>query len=180
MKPRHITTALLAIFAATSATAADYLTDEEAQAAYATSDLEQAVEDARETSDRSEYVGYEWYNRTTSKSFPLARMLNTEMDGTVIEGAMGPTAAGEAAAEEATRPIRENALGRDSENDEVIDVAADDTFFSTPDPIVRPIDFFLEEYSAQTSTGEMVVRNTRALGSVTSTQTPTTVNPGGR
>lgn len=180
MKSRHLTTALLAFVSAASVSAADYLTDEEAQAAYATSDLEKAVEDARETSDRSEYVGYEWYNRTTSKSFPLARMLNTEMDGTVIEGAMGPTAAGEAAAEEATRPVRENALGRDSENDEVIDVADDDTFFSSPDPIVRQIDFTLDEYSAQTSAGGIVVRNTRAVGSVSSTQTPTTVNPGGR
>ncbi|HBS43024.1 MAG TPA: hypothetical protein DEA26_10105 [Oceanospirillales bacterium] len=177
MNHRQLASALLTALISTSASAAEYLTDEEAQAAYATTDLEQAVEDARETSDRSEYVGYEWYNRTTSKSFPLARMLNTEMDGTVVEGAMGPTAAGEAAAEEASRPVRDNALGRDKENDDLIDVAEGDTFFTTPQPVVNNIDFYVGEYRSSTNTGEMLVRETRAIGSVTSVQTP---GPGAR
>lgn len=178
MTPRHLTAALLTAIVSASASAAEYLTDEEAQAAYATTDLEQAVEDARDTADRSEYVGYEWYSRTTSKSFPMARMLNTEMDSAVVEGAMGPTAAGEAAAEEATRPVRENALGRDTENEELIDVADGDTFFTDPQPVVNQIDFFVGEFSAQTNTGEVLVRNSRAVGTVTSVQTPTI--PGSR
>ena len=105
-------------------------------------------------------------------------MLNTEMDSAVVEGAMGPTAAGEAAAEEATRPVRENALGRDTENEELIDVADGDTFFTDPQPVVNQIDFFVGEFSAQTNTGEVLVRNSRAVGTVTSVQTPTI--PGSR
>ncbi len=84
---------------------------------YYSTDLEDAVADAKRNPVNSEYVGRSWYNRTTSKSFPLPKLLNTEMDAEVIEGAMGPTAAGEAAALEAQQPVRDVAQGRKSKQE---------------------------------------------------------------
>ena len=84
---------------------------------YYSTDLEDAVADAKRNPVNSEYVGRSWYNRTTSKSFPLPKLLNTEMDAEVVEGAMGPTAAGEAAALEAQQPVRDIAQGRKSKQE---------------------------------------------------------------
>lgn len=85
--------------------------------AYYAQDIDAAVANAKRNPVDSEYVGASWYNRSTSRSFPLPKMLNTEMDGEVIEGAMGPTAAGEAAAAQAAQPVRDAALGRQSKRD---------------------------------------------------------------
>ncbi|UXD88559.1 hypothetical protein [Thalassolituus hydrocarboniclasticus] len=84
---------------------------------YYSSDLEDAVAEAKRNPVNSEYVGRSWYNRSTSKSFPLPKLLNTEMDAEVVEGAMGPTAAGEAAALEAQQPVRDIAQGRKSKQE---------------------------------------------------------------
>lgn len=88
-----------------------------ANESYYSSDLEDAVADAKRNPVNSQYVGRSWYNRTTSNSFPLPKLLNTEMDAEVVEGAMGPTAAGEAAAIEAQQPVRDIAHGRKSKQE---------------------------------------------------------------
>ena len=80
--------------------------------AYFSQDLDDAIAAAKRSPADQKYVGATWYNRSTSRSFALPKMLNTEMDTQVIEGAMGPTAAGEAAAAEAQRPVLDAALGR--------------------------------------------------------------------
>ncbi|MDK2777057.1 MAG: hypothetical protein KYX62_05295 [Pseudomonadota bacterium] len=80
--------------------------------AYYSQNIDDAVSAARSNPVDTEYVGASWYNRSTSRSFALPRMLNSEMDNEVIEGAMGPTAAGEAAAVEAQQPLRDASLGR--------------------------------------------------------------------
>ena len=72
-----------------TANAADSLNEEAAKTAYSSPEVQVAVEAARSFPTQAEYVGYEWYNRTTSKSFPLPKLLNTEMNNLVIEGAMG-------------------------------------------------------------------------------------------
>ncbi|WP_320820142.1 hypothetical protein [Thalassolituus sp.] len=89
--------------------------------AYYSPQLDEAVDAAKHTPDKTEYVGHAWYNRTTSKSFPLPKLLNTEMENLVIEGAMGPTAAGEAASVESQKPVRDTALGRNIAEDDVTD-----------------------------------------------------------
>ncbi|MAS24570.1 MAG: hypothetical protein CMI08_09810 [Oceanospirillaceae bacterium] len=80
--------------------------------AYFSPDLDDAIDAAKRNPADQTYVGSSWYNRTTSRSFDLPKMLNTEMDNQVIEGAMGPTAAGNRAATDALQPVRDAALGR--------------------------------------------------------------------
>ncbi len=83
-----------------------------ANEAYYSQDLDDAIASAKRNPVNTDYVGASWYNRSTSRSFPLPKMLNTEMDSEVVEGAMWPTAAGREAAFDATQPIRDAALGR--------------------------------------------------------------------
>lgn len=105
----YITTLILAGIPAISAQAAP-----PANEAYYSQNIDDAVAAAKRNPVNTDYVGASWYNRTTSRSFPLPKMLNTEMDGEVVEGAMGPTAAGEAAAFDAAKPVRDAALGLQS------------------------------------------------------------------
>lgn len=80
--------------------------------AYFYNDIDAAVEHAQRTPAQAHYVGHRWYNRTTSRSIELPPMLNRELDEKIIEGALGPTAAGEAAAAQAQQPVRNAAMGR--------------------------------------------------------------------
>ncbi|QQD20727.1 hypothetical protein GJQ55_02575 [Venatoribacter cucullus] len=92
---------------------------------YFSPDLDDAVSAARSNPVNTNFVGARWYNRTTSRSFSLPKMLNTEMDEEVIEGAMGPTAAGEAAAVAAQQPAVDSALGRQSKNAALADTSSE-------------------------------------------------------
>lgn len=78
---------------------------------YFSTDLDDAVQAAKNNPNSVNHVGARWYGRSTSRSFNFPPLLNTEMDEEVIEGAMGPTAAGEAAAAEAQAPAKDAALG---------------------------------------------------------------------
>lgn len=80
--------------------------------AYFYNDIDAAVEHAQRNPVQTQYVGSLWYNRSTSRSITLPPLLNRELDEKIIEGALGPTAAGEAAAAEAQQPVRNAALGR--------------------------------------------------------------------
>lgn len=80
--------------------------------AYFYNDIDAAVEHAQRNPTQTHYVGSRWYNRSTSRSITLPPLLNRELDEKIIEGALGPTAAGEAAAAEAQQPVRNAALGR--------------------------------------------------------------------
>lgn len=79
---------------------------------YFTNDIDDAVEAVKRNPKNTNHIGSRWYGRSTSRSISLPPLLNTEMDQEVIEGAMGPTAAGEAAAAEAQQPSKDAALGR--------------------------------------------------------------------
>lgn len=152
-----------------TANAADSLNEEAAKAAYNSPEVEVAVEAARQHPVQADYVGYEWYNRTTSKSFPLPKLLNTEMNNLVIEGAMGPTAAGNAAVAEAGRPVRRVALGQSSEEDDLVEVD-ENLVPATPDVDKQPREYFMGEARSQNQTGEIITRNVRTTGGLSATQ----------
>ena len=168
MKSSMYTLPLLSLLAAMPVMAADSPEQESAKQAYTSPEIEVAVEAARRFPVQTEYVGYEWYNRTTSKSFPLPKMLNTEMNELIVEGAMGPTAAGVAAAEDATRPVRRVALGQSNEDEEVIET--DGNLQPSPRADVKlPREVLINESRAVNRTGEMITRQTRSVGTVTAT-----------
>lgn len=151
-----------------TANAADSLNEEAAKAAYNSPEVEVAVEAARQHPVQADYVGYEWYNRTTSKSFPLPKLLNTEMNNLVIEGAMGPTAAGNAAIAEAGRPVRRVALGQSSEEDDLVEVD-ENLVPETPEQVKKPRETYLPVVRGENSTGQLVTREIRSAGNVTAT-----------
>lgn len=92
---------------------------------YFTNDIDDAVEAVKRNPKNTNHIGSRWYGRSTSRSISLPPLLNTEMDQEVIEGAMGPTAAGEAAAAEAQQPSRDAALGRKNNLSSIEDVKSD-------------------------------------------------------
>ena len=77
---------------------------------YLSEKIDVAVEAASESGLPD--VGHIWYNRSTANSFNLPKMLTTEMDKLHIEGAMGPTAAGQAAEAEKLKPVADVALDK--------------------------------------------------------------------
>lgn len=93
--------------------------------AYFSTDVDEAVLAAKRNPVNTNYVGARWYNRTTLKSFPMAKLMNTEMDEQIVEGAMGPTAAGEAAAEQAQQPAKDAALGRKNQDETLQDTQSE-------------------------------------------------------
>ena len=82
------------------------------QVGYYSTDLDDAVQSVKNNPINSNRVGTRWYGRSTSNSFTLPKLENTEMEQEVVEGAMGPTAAGEAAAADAQQPVKDLALDR--------------------------------------------------------------------
>lgn len=92
---------------------------------YYSDDLDDAILAAKKNPVNEEFVGARWYNRSTSRSFDFPKMMNAEMDKEVIEGAMGPTAAGEAAAAEAQQPVTDAALDRKSQANSLEESQAD-------------------------------------------------------
>ena len=168
MKSSLYTLPLLSILVAAPVMAAETLEQESATQAYGSPEIEVAVEAARRFPVQAEYVGYEWYNRTTSKSFPQPKMLNTEMTDLVIEGAMGPTAAGTAAAEEASRPTRRVALGQSDEDEEIIET--DENLQPSPRADVKRVrEVFIKESRSSSASGEMITREARSFGTVSAT-----------
>lgn len=132
---------------------------------YYSSDIDDAVDAARMNPLNNTYVGARWYNRTTSRSFNLPPMLNTEMDQEIIEGAMGPTAAGEAAAAQAQQPVVDSALQRQSKSNTISDTQAelrkrDSNETNSEDRVIPPASVFVSEARSQTG----VSRNIRAAG----------------
>lgn len=61
---------------------------------YYANDIDAAVRDAERNGVNQNYVGNRWYNRTTSKSFDFPKLMNSEMEDEIVEGALDSTAAG--------------------------------------------------------------------------------------
>ena len=85
-----VTSPLLAAMVACSALMAPAY----AENPYYANDIDAAVRDAERNGPNMNYVGNRWYNRSTSKSFDFPKLLNTEMEKEVVEGALDSTAAG--------------------------------------------------------------------------------------
>ena len=137
---------------------------------YYSDDLDTAIEAAKEH-EQSQLIGKEWHHKTTSQSFPLPKMLNTEMERLSIEGAISATAAGaqqiNITEESNDDSVRENALGHNLEEEELIETTPQPEV--DPTPVVREIDLYFEEASTRTVNGTLIIRDARATGTVTST-----------
>ncbi len=142
------------------------LSYDDAAKAYYSPQLDEAVDAAKHSPSQTEYVGHAWYNRTTSKSFPLPKLLNTEMEELVIEGAMGPTAAGEAAAIEAQKPVRDTALGRNITEDDVAD-AEQGTSPKEDEEVTKKKETLLRNVTYKGQNYELRVRDARSSATIT-------------
>lgn len=80
--------------------------------AYYSTNIDDAVSHAKHNPVDKRYVGKTWYNRSTSQSFDFPKMLNSEMNEQVIEGAVGATAAGDQRDIVVDESILETNLGR--------------------------------------------------------------------
>ena len=109
----------LLLLAAVGATAAlsPLLYSQPGNEAYYSTEIDDAVAHAKRNPVDKRYVGSTWYNRSTSKSFRLPKMLNTEMNDQVIEGAVGATAAGDEAVPVVDESVTQINLGRTIDND---------------------------------------------------------------
>lgn len=115
--------------------------------AYYSTNIDDAVAHAKHNPVDKRYVGKTWYNRSTSQSFDFPKMLNSEMNNQVIEGAVGATAAGDQRDTVVEESVVETNLGRKinelDETNNVNSVAA-----TTPDAIQQ----------IESSTNEVFVR----------------------
>ncbi|KZZ48090.1 MAG: hypothetical protein MK185_09390 [Saccharospirillaceae bacterium] len=109
----------LLLLAAVGATAvlSPLLYSQPGNEAYYSTEIDDAVAHAKRNPVDKRYVGSTWYNRSTSKSFRLPKMLNTEMNDQVIEGAVGATAAGDEAVPVVDESVTQINLGRTIDND---------------------------------------------------------------
>lgn len=60
---------------------------------YYSVDIDNAIKSAKQNPISEQHVGARWYNRSTSRSFDFPKMMNSEMEKEVIEGAVGITTA---------------------------------------------------------------------------------------
>ncbi|GGY36628.1 hypothetical protein GCM10011297_07170 [Bacterioplanes sanyensis] len=140
-------------------------------AGYYTTEIDQAVEHAQRHPVRTDMVGDTWYDRSTYNSFALPSLPNEVMDSQVIEGAMGPTAAGEAAAAEAARPVRQAALGRKDRNvDDNTDEQSDSSANTEVEQDTNEVVIDEISYESEAFTGR--VRGVRSSVSIQATSRP--------
>lgn len=133
---------------------------------YYANDIDAAVRDAERNSPNLNYVGNRWYNRTTSKSFDFPKLMNTEMDNEVVEGALDSTAAGPgdeppernsplqlseqdvaAADEQEIEALKELTLGQEDDSLTVISIPTE----RTTESVFRYVESI--EYNSDTFTG---------------------------
>lgn len=79
---------------------------------YYSTDVDSAVEHAKKNPVDMRYIGSTWYNRSTSKSFRLPKMLNQEMNSERVEGSMGADVVTDKLANVEGTPQQEIDLGR--------------------------------------------------------------------
>lgn len=78
---------------------------------YYQNDIDSAVREAERNrrSKQFDYSNRYWYNRTTAKSFELPQLDSEDLEETSLEGAINPTAAGEANIAQPDLPENEQA-----------------------------------------------------------------------
>jgi len=144
------------------ATAAGYLYAQPGNEAYYSTEIDDAVAHAKRNPVNKRYVGSSWYNRSTSKSFPLPKMLNTEMENQIIEGAVGATAAGDERAAVIAEPIREASLGRTSKDSELNESSAEQDENSSTGKVEKSTEVHIREVTYKGPDFEGTARNIRA------------------
>lgn len=131
---------------------------------YYSDDIDEAIHAAKQNPSDKSYVGARWYNRSTSRSFSFPKMMNTEMDQEVVEGAMGPTAAGEAAAAEAQQPATDAALNRKSKASAIADTNSEgrrNTKVNATNQVDVPYEIHIKSETTDGPMGSSTVRNVR-------------------
>lgn len=124
---------------------------------YLSEKIDVAVEAASESGLPD--VGHIWYNRSTANSFNLPKMLTTEMDKLHIEGAMGPTAAGQAAEAEKLKPVADVALDKIDKSEDLSVIESTEPRGTTETK--EPPETFLLESEAETAAGRFKVTEAR-------------------
>jgi len=153
-------------------TASPLLYSQPGNEAYYSTEIDDAVAHAKRNPVDNRYVGARWYNRTTSRSFDLPKLLNTEMDQQMIEGAVGATAAGEQATV-VQAPVRQASLGRTNKTDELDEASPDQEEESSPQKVEQSeTETYIEEikYSGKDFSGAS--RRIRANVSITARVRP--------
>lgn len=143
---------------------------------YYQNDIDSAVREA-ERNRRSKSFDYSnryWYNRTTAESFELPQLGSDDLDDTMLEGAIGSTAAGEANIAQPDLPENEQAdLVQDK-----MEVADQQEKVDQPSQALRPIEppaqigpvLVVDEIEHRFPQGETVnIQGVWSSGSLTST-----------
>ena len=86
---------------------------------YYSDDIFTAIEEAKQRTHHYNYSRHKRYNRTTSQSIEIPRLLNSEMDQQIVEGAVGATAAGDNRDNSVGEPVRQADLGRTITSDKI-------------------------------------------------------------
>jgi len=160
-------TLLLTAIAGTLAALAGYVYAQPGNEAYFSPEIDDAVAHAKRNPVDDRYVGSSWYNRSTSRSFPLPKLLNTEMDQQVIEGAVGATAAGDQRAAVVAAPVREASLGRKSKSEELNENSADQEENNSGDTVEQSeTEVYIKEIKYSDSGFTGAARNIRSNVSI--------------
>ncbi len=86
---------------------------------YYSDDIFTAIEEAKHRTHHYNYSRHKRYNRTTSQSINIPRLLNAEMDEQVIEGAVGATASGSNLNMVVDEPVRQANLDQPTGSDQL-------------------------------------------------------------
>lgn len=149
-----------------------FLNSEPRNEAYYSTEIDDAVAHAKRNPVDKRYVGSSWYNRSTSKSFALPKMMNTEMDQEVIEGAVGATAAGDERAAVVEEPVREIDLGRTIKGDKLADTQQRQTTQEIPQKVEQSTIVFIPEIKHSDPNFTGAARNTTADVKITAELRP--------
>lgn len=137
---------------------------------YYSDDIFTAIEEAKQRTHHYNYSRSKRYNRSTSQSIQIPRLLNTEMDEHVVEGAIGSTASGTKQQEIVDGKVQQANLGRNQkdESNETVATTSADTLKVIPEggpTVIREI-----SYNGQDFVG--TARNISAEVSISATARP--------
>lgn len=137
---------------------------------YYSDDIFTAIEEAKQRTHHYDYSRAHRYNRSTSQSIQIPRLLNSEMDKQVIEGAVGATAAGNNRDANLDEPLRQARRNQDVEGENLNTNTLNN---SEQEPILeRSSAIYIREihYSGQEFTG--TATNIRSDVSISATARP--------
>lgn len=149
-----------------------FINSEPRNEAYYSTEIDDAVAHAKRNPVDKRYVGSSWYNRTTSKSFALPKLMNKEMDKEVIEGAVGATAAGDERAAVVQEPVREMDLGRTIKEEKIPSSPQEQATQDLPQKVELSTIVFIPEIKHSDPNFTGAARNTTADVKITAELRP--------